>query len=67
MDTREQPSYVTPKMLRWRQLTDWPLMVLAVASLPVLLLEIDKSILQRSDQSLIDAVNWLVLVAFATD
>lgn len=67
MDSRERASYETPKMLRWRQRTDWPLMVLAVASLPVLLLEIDKGTLQESDQRFIDAVNWLVLVAFATD
>lgn len=67
MDQHEEPSYLTPKMLKWRLLTDWPLMVLAVASLPVLLLEIDKGTLQPSDQHLIDAVNWLVLIAFATD
>lgn len=67
METRSDPTYVTPRLKRWRQLTDWPLMVIAVGSLPVLLLEVKKADLQRSDQLFIDAVNWFVLVAFATD
>lgn len=67
METQDDPTYMTPRLKRWRQLTDWPLMVIAVGSLPILLLEIDKAELQRSDQLFIDVVNWFVLVAFAVD
>jgi voltage-gated potassium channel len=42
-------------------------MVLAVASLPVLLLEVERATLHRSDRMFIDAVNVVVLVAFAVD
>ena len=67
METQDDPTYMTPRLNRWRQLTDWPLMVIAVGSLPILLLEIDKVDLQRTDRLLIDIVNWFVLIAFATD
>lgn len=52
---------------RWRSWTDLPLMVLAIGSLPVLLLEIERGDLPRSDRLFIDAVNVTVLVAFAVD
>jgi voltage-gated potassium channel len=60
-------SYMTPALARWRRATDAPLMALAVASLPVLLLEVGRARLPRWDRFFIDAVNVAVLVAFAVD
>ena len=34
------PSYVTPRLERWRARTDGPLLVLAIGTLPFLLLEL---------------------------
>lgn len=62
-----EKSSSRPELGRWRTATDLPLVVLAVGSLPILLLELRRSRLQRSDQLIIDAVNVVVLVAFAVD
>ena len=62
-----QPSYVTPRLDRWRVRTDGPLIVLAIGTLPFLLLEIKRDELQPVDRWLIDAVNVVVLVASAVD
>jgi voltage-gated potassium channel len=59
--------YMTPRLARWRHATDGPLLVIAVASLPMLLLELRRSDLAYHDRLLLDAVNVLVLVAFAVD
>ena len=48
-------------------MTDGPLLVLAIGSMPFLLLEIRRDEIPRSDVLLIDIVNVLVLVAFAVD
>ena len=61
------PQYMTPALSRWRRRTDMPLMVLAIGSLPVLLLEVDRQQLPYWDRMLIDTVNLVVLVAFAVD
>lgn len=63
----DQADYITPALQRWRARTDWPLMALAVGSLPVLLLEVDRRSLPLWDRRFIDAVNLLVLTAFAID
>lgn len=60
-------GYETPGLVRWRKATDAPLLVLAVGSLPLLLLELARADLPRSDRLFLDAVNVLVLVAFAVD
>ena len=52
---------------RWRAATDTPLLVLAIASLPILLLELARTELPYSDQLFLDIVNVVVLVAFAAD
>jgi voltage-gated potassium channel len=62
-----EQAHMTPGLLRWRQLTDWPLMVLAIGSLPLLLVETQRSDLPSGDRLLIDVVNIVVLVAFAAD
>jgi len=61
------PSYVTPKLAKWRRATDSPLLILAIASLPMLLVEINQDDLSHADQVFLYVVNFLVLVAFAVD
>jgi len=55
---------MSERMRRWRRWTDGPLLVLAVGSLPLLLLELERTQLTTSDQRLLDIVNVTVLVAF---
>lgn len=52
---------------RWKRATDAPLVVFAVGSLPILLLELNRAELTRGDRLLIDIVNVTVLVVFALD
>ena len=63
----DDPPYMTPRLERWRRYTDGPLLIVAVASLPILLLELERSELPSVDRVLIDVVNVVVLVAFAID
>ena len=60
-------SYETPGFMAWRRATDTPLTILAIGSLPVLILEIERSALARTDQLFLDVVNFVVLIAFAID
>jgi voltage-gated potassium channel len=60
-------EYVTPKLARWRRATDGPLLILAIGSLPVLLLELARHELTLWDRRFLDAVNVLVFVAFLVD
>lgn len=48
-------------------MTDGPLLVLAIGSLPFLLLEVRRDEIPRTDVWLVDIVNIVVLVAFALD
>jgi voltage-gated potassium channel len=61
------PAFMTERLARWRRLTDWPLMVLAVGSLPILLLEVERESLIRSDRVFVGAVNVVVLTVFLAD
>ncbi len=54
-------------MNAWRRWTDTPLLIIAIGSLPFLLLEIERERLTRSDQVLLDVINIVVLVCFALD
>ena len=63
----EPKGYSTSALRRWRARTDGPLLVIAIGSLPLLLLEFDRPSLSRSDRILLDSVNVVVLAAFATD
>lgn len=67
MDGDDACEYETPALLRWRRVTDAPLIAVAVGSLPLLLLELERANLTRSDRLFLDAVNLVVLVLFATD
>lgn len=60
-------EYLTPGVMRWRRYADTPLLILAVGSLPLLLLEVARSDLARGDRLFLDIVNFVVLVAFAVD
>src|SRR5262245_56830994 len=63
----QEPDYVTPRLRRWRARTDGVLLVLAIGTLPFLLVEIKREQLPPVDRRLIDKVNVVVLIAFAVD
>jgi voltage-gated potassium channel len=52
---------------QFRRRISGPLTVLAVGSLPFLLLELERDALQPTERLMVDAINVLVLVAFAVD
>ena len=58
---------ITPRLATWRKRTDTPLLLLAVGSLPLLLLEVVSDRLTNTDQNFIAAINVLVFTAFAVD
>ena len=58
---------ISPGLATWRRWTDIPLLLLAVGSLPLLLLEVVANRLTKGDQSFLLAVNIFVFVAFAID
>lgn len=60
-------DYVTPGMARWRRATDAPLLVIAIGTLPLLVLELARERLSHGDKVFLDVVNVFVLVAFAVD
>ena len=60
-------DYMTPALERWRRWTDLPLVILAVGSLPLLLLDLRRHELTHADQIFLDVVNVVILVAFAVD
>jgi len=57
-------DYMTPGIERWRARTDGPLIVLAIGSLPLLLLELARDELTAGDRLFLDIVNLVVFVAF---
>ena len=58
---------VSPKLASWRRWTDLPLLVLAVGSLPLLLLEVVSHRLSSLDLRFLFIVNLAVFLAFAID
>jgi voltage-gated potassium channel len=58
---------ISPRLAAWRGRTDLPLLLLAVGSLPLLLLEVVSHRLTQNDQRFISAVNVIVFIAFAVD
>ena len=58
---------ISSRLATWRKWTDIPLFLLAVGSLPLLLLEVVSERLTKTDQNFITAVNVLVFIAFAID
>lgn len=61
------PLYMTRRLERWRQITDGPLLVVALGSMPLLLLELKRGELADTDRLFLDTMNVIVLVAFAVD
>lgn len=55
------------RLARWERWTNGPLVVVAVGSLPLLVLELQRGALPYADRIFLDLVNVLVLVLFATD
>lgn len=55
------------RLERWRAATDAPLVALAVGTLPLLLLELERHQLPRHDRLFLDVIHAVVLVAFAVD
>ena len=51
----------------WRKWTDMPLLVLAIGSLPLLLLELISERLNGTDKNFLFIVNVVIFIAFATD
>lgn len=51
----------------WRKWTDMPLLVLAIGSLPLLLLELISERLNGTDRNFLFIVNVVIFIAFATD
>jgi voltage-gated potassium channel len=58
---------ISPRLATWRRRTDIPLLLLAIGSLPLLLLEVVANRLPNGDQRFLIAVNVIVFVAFAID
>lgn len=54
-------------MERWRHVTDVPLLMLAIGSLPLLMLELRRADLTPADRMFVDVINILVLAVFALD
>jgi voltage-gated potassium channel len=58
---------ISPRLATWRRRTDTPLLLLAVGSLPLLLLEVVSDRLTKTDQNFVTAINVLIFIAFAID
>ncbi len=54
-------------LIRWQRWSDGPLLIVAVGSLPFLLVELSRERLHATDQRMLTVVNVVVLVAFALD
>jgi voltage-gated potassium channel len=58
---------ISSRLATWRKRTDTPLLLLAVGSLPILLLEVVSERLSTTDQNFITTINVIVFIAFAVD
>ena len=65
--SRTTNSHVGPKLSAWRRRTDGPLLVLAIGSLPLLLLDLKSARFAYHDRVFLNVVNIIVLIAFAID
>ena len=60
-------SHVSDALRAWRARTSGVLTAVAIGSLPILVLEMQRDQLAAADRTLIDVVNMVVLVVFAVD
>ena len=67
MPDDDPAPYLTPALVAWRRWTDAPLLVLALGSLPLLVLEVARDRLASADRTFLTIVNYTILVAFAVD
>lgn len=58
---------LTSKLVTWRKWTDVPLLIIAIGSLPLLLLEIISHRLTSADKTFLLIVNLTVFLAYAVD
>ena len=65
--TPSSNSYMSPRLERWRNKTRSALSVVAIGSLPFLILELQRDELARQDRLLIGIINVVVFVVFAVD
>ena len=64
---KNEALYMTDELKRWRARTDVPFLIVAIASVPFLLLELVADRLPGSDHLLLFIINLVVLVVFAVD
>ena len=62
---KNEDLYMTDALRRWREKTDVPFLIVAIASIPFLLLELVSHRLAGSDKALLLIVNVVVLAVFA--
>jgi voltage-gated potassium channel len=60
-------DYIGPRLVRWRQKTSGWLLMIAVGTLPILMLEFIVARLPQHDRWLVTIVNLTVLIAFLID
>ncbi len=58
---------VPDRLARWRHQTDSALFLFAAASIPLVLLEVQRSELSPADQRFVDVVNIAIFVVFLID
>jgi len=64
---RATPAYVGDRLARWRHRTDSALFLFAAASIPLVLLEVQRPELSAADQRFVDVVNVVIFVVFLVD
>lgn len=64
---KNEDLYMSEQLRIWREKTDVPFLVVAIASIPFLLLELVADRLPSSDVSLLLVVNIVVMVVFTVD
>jgi voltage-gated potassium channel len=68
LQSRTSKEYsLTSKLVTWRKWTDIPLLIIAIGSLPLLLLEIISHRLTSADKTFLLIVNLTVFLAYAVD
>ncbi len=65
--TRPPPPYVGERLARWRHQTDSALLLFAAASIPLILLEVQRLELSPADQLFVDIANIVIFTVFLID
>ena len=64
---KNEHLYMSDQLQRWREKTDVPFLIVAIASIPFLLLELVSDRLPSSDVTLLLVVNIIVMAVFTVD